>query len=192
MSDRRSWFLVLLSLAAATSRLVPHPMNFAPMTALALFGASAFASRRAAILVPLATLLLSDCLLQLAYATGWQPYQGFYRGQWVIYACMLLTVALGFPLRGRTSVPAVAAATLGGSLVFFLVTNFPWTHGPVSFYPTTLAGITESYTAALPFFRRTLAGDAVYSTLLFGSLALAEARFPSLRRTKPAPASIAA
>ena len=184
MSDRRSWFLILLSMVAAGSRLVPHPMNFAPMTALALFGASAFASRRAAILVPLATLLLSDCLFQLAYAAGWQPYEGFYRGQWVIYACMLLTVALGFLLRGRTNVPTVAAATLGGSLVFFLVTNFPWAYGPVSFYPTTLEGINASYTAALPFFRRTLAGDAVYSSLLFGSLALAEARFPSLRRTQ--------
>ncbi len=192
MSDRRSWFLVLLSVVAATSRLVPHPMNFAPMTALALFGASAFASRRAAILVPLAALLLSDCLLQLAYATGWQPYQGFYRGQWVIYACMLLTVALGFALRGRTSVPTVAAATLGGSLVFFLVTNFPWAYGPVSFYPTTLEGAIASYEMAVPFFRRSLAGDAVYSTLLFGSLALAEARFPGLRRPKPSAVTIAA
>jgi hypothetical protein len=34
---------------------------------------------------------------------------------------------------------------------------------------------------ALPFFRSTLAGDIVYSAVLFGTLALAEAGFPMLR-----------
>lgn len=192
MSDRRSWFLVALSLVAAASRIVPHPMNFAPMAALALFGAATFASRRAAIVMPLLALLLGDCLLQATHQAGWQPSRGFYSGQWVIYACMLFTVGIGFLLRGRTNVPTVAAATLAGSLVFFLVTNFPWPLGPVRFYPTTLEGITASYTAGLPFFRNTLAGDAVYSTLLFGSLAFAEARFPSLRRPKPLPVGAAA
>ncbi len=186
MSDRRSWFLVVLSLVAAGSRLVPHPMNFAPMTALALFGAATFASRRAAFVVPLAALLLSDCLFQVTRAAGWQTTPGFYSGQWIVYLCMCFTVGIGFLLRGRTSVPTVAAATLAGSVVFFLVTNFPWPLGPVRFYPTTVAGISASYTAGLPFFRNTLLGDAVYSTLLFGSLALAEVRFPSLRRLKPA------
>ena len=186
MSDRRSWFLVVLSLVAAVSRLVPHPLNFAHMTALALFGGATFASRRAAVIVPLAALFLSDCLFQVAYQLGWVPYWGFYQGQWVAYACMLITIGLGFLLRGRTNVPTIAAATLGGSVFFFLVTNFPWTYGLVWWHPTTLAGITASYTDAVPFFRRTLAGDAVYSTLLFGTLALAEVRFPSLRRSQTA------
>lgn len=35
--------------------------------------------------------------------------------------------------------------------------------------------------AAIPFFHNTLLGDAVYSTALFGGLALAEYRFPLLR-----------
>ena len=191
MSDRRSWFLVVLCLAAAASRIAPHPMNFAPMTALALFGGATFASRRTAILAPLIALFLSDCLLQLTFRAGYQPNWGFYPGQWIAYACMGLTIGLGFLIRGRTNLPTVAAATLGGSVLFFLVTNFPWPYGLVWWHPTNLVGITASYTDALPFFRRTLAGDAVYSTLLFGTLALAEVRFPSLRRSQlsPAPAS---
>ena len=192
MRDRRFWFLVILSLVAASSRLAPRPMNFAPMTALALFGAATFTSRRVAVVAPLLTLLLSDALLQWTHSLGWQPHVGFYSGQGIVYACMLLTVGIGFLVRGRTNVPTIAAATLAGSLVFFLVTNFPWPLGPVRSYPTTPAGAMASYTAGLPFFRNTVLGDAVYSTLLFGSLALAEVRFPSLRRTRPAPAAIAA
>ena len=184
MSDRRSWFLVLLCLAAAASRIAPHPLNFAPLTALALFGGATFASRRAAILVPMIALFLSDCLLQLTYKAGYQPSWGFYSGQWIVYAFMGLTIGLGFLLRGRTTVPTIAAATLGGSVLFFLVTNFPWPYGLVWWHPTNLAGITASYTDALPFFRRSLAGDAVYSTLLFGTLALAELRFPVLRQAR--------
>lgn len=186
MSDRRSWFLAALAVAAACSRVAPHPMNFAPMTALALFGGATFASRGAALLAPLAALFGSDCLLQLTYRLGWQPSWGFYSGQGIIYACLLTTIGIGFLLRGRTTVATVAAGTLAGSVVFFLVTNFPWPLGPVRSYPTTPAGISASYTAGLPFFRNTLLGDVVYSTLLFGSLALAEVRFPSLRPAKPA------
>ena len=49
---------------------------------------------------------------------------------------------------------------------------------------------------ALPFFRNSLAGDLAFTLLLFGALALAEARFPALRasdtraggpRARPAP-----
>jgi hypothetical protein len=34
---------------------------------------------------------------------------------------------------------------------------------------------------AIPFFQNSLLGDACYSTILFGSLALAESRIPALR-----------
>lgn len=52
-------------LAAATFRLLPHPPNFSPIAALALFGDAQFADQRAAFPVPLAALLLSDLVLGL-------------------------------------------------------------------------------------------------------------------------------
>jgi hypothetical protein len=39
-------------LAAAAFRILPHPPNFNPITALALFGGAHFADKRAAFLVP--------------------------------------------------------------------------------------------------------------------------------------------
>jgi hypothetical protein len=189
MLPPRFWFLSALTLAAAISRIIPHPYNFAPFAAVALFGAATFPGRWSAVLVPFGSLLLGDCLLEVTYRAGWQPNWGFHRGQWVVYASLIPSLLLGFAIRGRRTVTNVAAATLAGSVFFFLSTNFAvWASGSIDVYPRTIQGLLLCYEAAIPFFKNTLAGDFVYATALFGGLALAEARFPSLRRTaKPVP-----
>lgn len=86
---------------------------------------------------------------------------------------------LGSLVRRRT-VLSVAAATVAGSVLFFLATNLAvWAGGTM--YTVDLRGLLLCYDRALPFFRKALAGDLVFSVLLFGGLALAEARFPVLR-----------
>jgi Family of unknown function (DUF6580) len=64
-------FLVLcgMVLAAAASRLIPHPPNFTLVAALALFGGASFASKRAAFVAPLASLFLSDLILGFYFIT---------------------------------------------------------------------------------------------------------------------------
>ena len=183
MLPPRFWFLTALTMAAAVSRIIPHPYNFAPFAAVALFGAATFPGRWSAILVPFGSLLLGDLLLEATYRAGWQPNWGFHRGQWVVYASLTPSLLLGFAIRRRRTAVNVAAATLGGAVFFFLATNFAvWANGSDVTYPRTLQGLLLCYEAAIPFFRNTLAGDVVYSTALFGGLALAEARFPALRR----------
>jgi hypothetical protein len=56
------------------------------------------------------------------------------------------------------------------------------------FYPLTAAGLAACFVAAVPFFQNSLAGDLVFSALLFGGWAIAERSFPLLRepRTQPA------
>jgi hypothetical protein len=49
-----------LVLLAALYRLIPHPPNFAPITALALFGGAEFANKSEAFFVPLAAIFLSE------------------------------------------------------------------------------------------------------------------------------------
>ncbi len=81
--------------------------------------------------------------------------------------------------RRRKAVP-IAGVTLAGSVLFFVLTNFGvWAMG--SLYPKTWEGLVASYVAAISFFHNTLLGDAVYSTALFGGLALAEWGLPALR-----------
>ena len=182
MTRPRFWFLTALAMAAAASRILPHPDNFSPMTAVALFGAATFPKRWVGAIVALLSLLVSDGLLQLTYQAGWQPNWGFYKEQWVIYACLIPTLLLGYTIRGRRSFPAIATATLASAVMFFTVTNFAvWANGTGVTYPKTAQGLLLCYEMAIPFFQRSLAADVFYTGMLFGGLALAELKIPSLR-----------
>lgn len=183
----RFWTLTALVTVAAANRLVPHPPNVTPVTAIALLGGANLANPVAAALVPFGTLLLSDAALQLGYTLGWQPVPGFYAGQWVVYLCMLPVVGIGMRLRACPSLPRAAAASFVGSLLFFLATNLVWVYGPYSLYPRSLAGLLTSYEMALPFFRNSVLGDVGYTIALFGTWAWVECRFPVVRTTEVVP-----
>jgi hypothetical protein len=65
-------------------------------------------------------------------------------------------------------------------LQFFLITNFGvWAF--LGSYPRTGGGLAACYVAGIPFFWNTLAGDAIYATLLFGGVVVAEHFVPRLR-----------
>ena len=172
MSKHRLTVLIGVVLAAAMSRLIPHPPNFTPVAALALFGGANFVDKSTAFLLPIGTLFLSDLFLGFSTLTP------------VVYGCFALVVCLGLWLRRKRSAQRVAAAAVMGALLFFSVTNFGvWAFTPL--HPKTVNGLVECYVAAIPFFRNTLAGDLVYSTVLFGGLMLAEKRWPSLAEAAP-------
>ncbi|MDV2496531.1 MAG: DUF6580 family putative transport protein [bacterium] len=155
-------------LFVAGMRLIPHPPNFTPVLAMALFGGAYLTSRRAAFAVPLVAMLLVDLLMGLHHLIP------------VVYGSILLITCLGFVLRTRKGVVPVAAAAVASSVLFFVVTNFGvWALG--SFYPKTVAGLIACYVAAIPYFHSTLLGTVVYSAFLFGGFILAERAFPRLR-----------
>ena len=165
----RFWTLVMMVLTAAASRLVPHPPNFTPIGALALFSCAHFSDKRLAFAVPLAALFLGDLAM------------GLYAGMIWVYASFVLIGCIGLSLRNRRRAGPIIAATLASSLLFYAVTNFGvWAAGVL--YPRTAAGFLECYVAAIPFFGNTLLGDGVYSAVLFGGFALAEYRFHTLRQ----------
>ncbi|HAF14142.1 MAG TPA: hypothetical protein DCK99_10690 [Blastocatellia bacterium] len=168
MSRPRFVVVALIILAAAASRLIPHPPNLASITAVALFGGAYLNDKRLALLVPVAALLLSDLVL------------GFYSHMEIVYGSFLIVVCIGFWLQRRRSALRIAGAALASSVIFFVVTNFGvWAFEPL--YSKTAAGLLACYVAAIPFFQNTLVGDAVYTTVLFGGFALAEKLFPILR-----------
>jgi hypothetical protein len=108
-------------------------------------------------------------------------FTGFHKLLFYVYASFLVSVAIGFLLRRRKSVLRIGAATLAGAVQFFLVTNFAVWEASIGNYPKNLGGLAECYIAGIPLFWNTLTGDAFYVALLFGAMALAEKRFPSLR-----------
>jgi hypothetical protein len=174
-------FLVLASmiLAAAASRLLPHPPNMTSVAAVALFGGAYFSDRRAAFAVPLSALFLSDLIL------------GFYHHMEVVYLSFALIVAIGLWLQKRRTALPIAGAALASSVLFFVLTNFGvWALG--AFYPKTLQGLIACYVAAIPFFRNTLIGDMLYTAVLFGGFAMFEKLLPALRDHGAAKAALAA
>lgn len=169
-------------LAAAFTRLLPHPWplpwNFNPITALALFGAALIPNRFAAIGVPLLAMIISDFGLELLHGYGFHTLMP------VVYGCFIVISLLGSFLRRfeKKTLPALGFAT-AGSVFFFIVTNASvWAFG--NMYPHSLSGLVLCYEAALPFFGNSLAGDLLYTGVLFGGFALAEVRFPVLATKK--------
>ena|SRR6266550_2913745 len=165
----RTLVITGIVLGAAALRLAPHPMNFAPIGALALFGGAYFSSKREALAIPLLSLMIGDA------------FTGFHKLIPFVYASFLVSVTIGFRLRRKRSAARIAAATVAGAFQFFLVTNFALWASAIGSYPRTADGLAACYIAGIPLFWNTLASDAFYATLLFGGMALAERRFPVLR-----------
>lgn len=162
--------LIVLAIigVAALFRFLPHPPNFVPLTAIALFAGAYITDKRLAFLIPVGAMFISDAII------------GFHNTMLFVYAALIAMVGIGMLLQNRKRVAPIAIATLSGAILFFIVTNFGvWAMGTM--YPKTIDGLIACYVAAIPFFRNALAGDIVYVTLLFGSYALALRFLPALR-----------
>jgi hypothetical protein len=177
--------IVVLFIALATlARLAPHPANFSPLGAMALFGAAYFASLWTALLVPLTAMFLSDLVMYVMNSMGiswpWLGGRGIYPGMWIIYAAFVLITMLGLLLRKKKTVLAVGGIVLASSILFFVVTNFAWWAIGAWGYPMTLGGLELCFVNAIPFFHWTLLGDAFFALVLFGGFALVEKYYPAL------------
>ncbi|MEZ5043563.1 MAG: DUF6580 family putative transport protein [Saprospiraceae bacterium] len=162
--------IILMIFLVALSRFIPHPPNFTPMGAIALFGAAYFSKKYLAFLIPLAAWWISDLFLDnLIYAKQFpEYYHGFsWVGNPIGYLCLGMIVVLGwFMLKKISTFRLVGTATLA-AILFFLVTNFTaMLADPI--YTKDFNGLLQSYIAGLPFFRNTLAGNLIYSAVLFG------------------------
>ena len=171
--------LAALIFIAALTRVIPHPPNFSPIEAVALFGGAYFAKRHWALLVPLLAMFASDLVLGLLNGGIYWSYFAS-AGYLLVYACIALSTLLGFGLRGKVGAGRVLAYSLAGSVLFFVVTNFgAWLSDPS--YPKTAAGLVACYVAGIPFFQWTVLGTLFYSALLFGGFELMRSRVPALR-----------
>ena len=154
---------------AALLRLMPHPPNFTPVAAIALFAGARLGRRWLAFMIPLAAMLVADTILEII-----SPWGGFHAGMPVVYGTFAVIVVLGLYLARRGATPGlVLTGALGSATLFFLTTNFA--HWAIyEMYPKTLAGLVQCYAAAIPFFGNQLLGDLFYTGVLFGSFAWAE------------------
>jgi hypothetical protein len=133
--------------------------------------------------VPFALLAASDVILTrfvYSYPFSWDHFV-----TWAWYAAILL---LGTQLRESTSWLRVGGAALASSVSFFVVSNFAvWACW--NMYPKTLFGLMTCYAAGLPFFRRGLAGDLLFTAVMFGLPAVATVVARSIHKPQGAAAA---
>ena len=70
-NNKQFGIIVLLILLATLSRLIEHPLNFVPISAIILFGAAHFKEKWQVFLVPLFATLVSDILISGWYFNIW-------------------------------------------------------------------------------------------------------------------------
>ena len=157
--------LVLIAVAAF-SRMLPHPSNFTPIAAIALFG-GVYLDKRFAFIVPILAMLASDYVI------------GFYGGMYWVYGSFVLIGLIGIWLKNHKTPLLVLGGTLVSSILFFVITNFGVWMTPGSIYAHNWSGLIECYIAAIPFFRNTLGGDLLFVAVMFG---LYESALMALRK----------
>ncbi len=167
-----AFILITLGIAA---RFLPHPANFAPIGAIAIFS-GIYLPKKWAIVLPLAAMFFSDLFI------------GFY--SWPIMLSVYVSFAImgliGLLVRKNKRLATVLGGTILGSVIFYLLTNAAvWAFG--SLYPPTAAGLLQSYYLAIPFFRNSLLGDLFYTGVLVGAY---EASLALLYREKKVAATV--
>ena len=171
----RVLFITIAILLAAISRILPHPFNFTPIAAMALFGGVGFSNKKLAFIIPLLAMVLSDALI------GWHNTLLY------VYASFALITCIGIYISKNVTTPRIILASLISSLLFFLITNSAvWIEGG---FQNGMSGLLITLTAGIPFYNNeffgsfffnTIAGDLFYCGILFGSFYFAKAKFPSL------------
>ena len=153
---------------AAIVRILPHPWNFTPVGAMALFSGAKLGRSWKAFVFPLVALFCGDLFV------------GFHRLMPVVYVSFAVSVLIGIAFRNRQTLLPLSAPTFLGALQFFLITNFAVWKMLSTIYPHSFAGLIACYIAGVPFFGNALAGDALYALVFFGGFALLERLSPAL------------
>ncbi|KKU48666.1 hypothetical protein A3H10_00485 [Candidatus Uhrbacteria bacterium RIFCSPLOWO2_12_FULL_46_10] len=151
-------FFIIFGVAA---RLLYHAPNFVPIGALALW-VGVYLPKRYGFFLPIAVMLISDFFI------------GFYdwRLMMVVYASFAIIAPIGWIIRKNKSASNILLASLSGSVIFFITTNFAvWYLS--NWYAHTPSGLLLSYTMAIPFFRNSLLADLFYNASFFSVYELA-------------------
>ncbi|HYH57517.1 MAG TPA: DUF6580 family putative transport protein [Anseongella sp.] len=185
-SNNRTGITILTGIifTAALSRILPHPWNFTPVGAMALFGSAYYASRWMAFIVPLAALWISDVVINSTiHAPFIEGSPLFHPSMIAVYLAFISITLTGLLILRKVSVSRVLLSALTGAVAFWLIVDFAsWTWDPIyrTLYPRNLAGLLACYTAGFPFFLKMLLGNLLYSSLLFGVFEVLRRKLPSL------------
>lgn len=177
MNNPRRVALISIILSVAIYRVLPHPFNFTPVLAMALFSGAKLKDVKLALLLPLIAMLLSDLFL------------GLHQTMLFVYTALALIVFTGIYLNKINQQKTtgkrfsnIVIATIFCSGLFFMVSNFGvWM--TTTIYTKSFSGLLECYLAAVPFLQNSMVSNLFFSSIFFGGFYLAEQQFTQLKET---------
>ncbi|MFH0749962.1 MAG: DUF6580 family putative transport protein [Candidatus Gottesmanbacteria bacterium] len=150
--------IITFTIIGILSRLLPHLPNMTAVGATSLFMGATYGVKKS-LIVLLATMLIADSIM------------GLHSVMWATYGSLFLAILIGKHIVSKRSAGWIIGGTLLSSVIFFVITNFAVWLAPNFMYEKTLSGLIACYTMALPFFRNTVIGDLVYTSIFFGGFA---------------------
>ena len=153
---------ISLIVILALSRLIPHPLNFTPVIAVAIMSGYLFSNIKHCFLIVLFSMLVTDFFL------------GFYNNMIFIYGSLFLITFIFYKVSKKISLKNLFVYSFSGSVIFFIVSNFGvWALGNVAMngvpYEKSLSGLIECYFYAIPFFGNTFLSTIIFSYSAFGA-----------------------
>lgn len=146
--------MVVFITIAILTRILPHAPNFTAVGAMVIFS-SILMPFEYSFMTVMTTLVISD------YFIGFYPIL-----PWV-YGSYLLIMILTLVIKKTFNYKRIIVLSLSSSILFYVITNCGvWV--TTSMYPKTLSGLIECYYMAIPFFRNSLLGDIIYSSIFYG------------------------
>lgn len=153
---------ILIVIMGIVARLIPHDFNFAPIGAIAIFS-GIYLSRRWSWTFPLVAMIASDAIIGVY---DWRLMA-------FVYGSFLISVLIGKLIAKKKNLLTMGLGALVGSIQFFLITNAACVFLDV-WYPHTWAGVMQSYTMALPFFKNSIISDLFYLAIFAGAFEFAK------------------
>ena len=160
--NKKILFITLFITVAALMRLIPHPPNFVPITAIAIFAGVKLNNIKIAYAIPISIMLISDLFI------------GFYTISLFVYLAFILIITYSSFIK-KYSIKNIILS----SVMFFIITNFGvWLMGG---YPKNIEGLVLCYTMAIPFFTNSIIADLFFSAILYYGFEQIEKRYLILK-----------
>lgn len=172
LNGRLLLFASLLVVLATASKLFFAPKiewsGFSPIIAIALFSGMVVGNKRKSFLYPLVALFLSDVIIQILYVTNLFPFAGFYSFQLLNYFLLLISVFIGWALKGNNYIKIISGVFLSPTIFFIISNFFVWaTHGGYN-RAMNFGGLIQCFVDGMPFYKNSLVATVIYIPVLIG------------------------
>ena len=145
-------FILISFISILVTRLIPHPPNFTPILAAALFAGFYFKNFILGSFVIIFSMFIGDL------------YFGLHNTMIFVYISLAACVILGTYFK-NLGFKEIFIGALTSSIFFYLVTNFgSWLL--LDMYEKNLSGLLHSYILAIPFFQNTFLSTLFYLMLI--------------------------